>query len=69
MEKKQPPLFAFGHYVSYSGLSDYIKCGKYWELKREMGLPEDPSWWGVGGSAVHRATEVMDREIFARSGR
>lgn len=65
---REAKRWPFGPHVSYSGLSDFIKCPKYWELRREMGLPEDPSWWGVGGSAVHKATEDMDRARFERFG-
>lgn len=65
---REPARKGAGRPTSYSAMSDYIKCPKYFELKRELELPEDSSWWGVGGSAVHAATEEMDRAVFARVG-
>lgn len=53
-----------GH-LSYSALNDYLGCPKYFQLKRLIGLPDRPSWWNVGGHAVHSATEAFDRRIFA----
>lgn len=54
-------------HVSYSSLSDWLKCGKYWQLKRQLKLPERPAMWNVGGHAVHAAIEQYEREM-AREG-
>jgi hypothetical protein len=53
-----------GH-LSYSALSDWLSCGKLYQLKRMLGLPDRPAWWNVGGHAVHSATEAFDRQLFA----
>lgn len=55
-------------HVSYSALSDFLRCGKLYQLKRLVGLPERPAWWNVGGRAVHKATEMYDRQLFAATG-
>lgn len=56
-------------YISFSALSDWIKCSKYWQLKRLLRLPERPAYWNAGGRAVHAATEAHDRAMFALLGR
>lgn len=48
-----------GH-TSHSAISSYIRCGKAFELKK-LGVEETPSWWLLGGSAVHTATEWLDK--------
>lgn len=48
-------------HVSYSSLSDWLKCGKLWQLKRLIGLPERPAMWNVGGHAVHAAIDEYNR--------
>jgi hypothetical protein len=55
-----------GGHISYSAYTDYRDCGKYYQLKRLMSLPEQPAWWNVGGSAVHAATEAFDHYFFAQ---
>jgi hypothetical protein len=59
-----PPHF------SYSSLSSYMQCGKRYFLEKIAHVPELPSWWFVGGSAVHELTELYDRspEKFQESG-
>jgi len=52
-------------HVSYSAFSDLLGCGKYFQLKRLLGLPERPAWWNIGGRAVHQATEAYDRQLYA----
>lgn len=41
---------------------DFLKCGKLWQLKRLLRLPERPAMWNVGGHAVHAAIEEYERE-------
>lgn len=55
-------------HISYSALNDFLQCGKAYQLKRMLQLPERPAWWNVGGHAVHTATEFYDRQRFATSG-
>lgn len=59
-----PPHF------SYSSLSSYLKCGQQYYLEKIAKVPEIPSWWFVGGTAVHTLTEIydLDREKFRESG-
>lgn len=63
----EPPFKPAAH-ISYSALSDWLQCGKMYQLKRRLGLPERPSWWNVGGHAVHAATEAYDRQVYATAG-
>lgn len=55
-------------HVSYSAINDYLSCGKYFQLKRLLGLAEKPAWWNVGGHAVHSATEAYDRQLYTATG-
>lgn len=55
-------------HVSYSALSDWLRCGKYFELKRLLRFPERIAWWSVGGHGVHAATEAYDREVYSSIG-
>lgn len=55
-------------HVSYSALNDFLSCGKYYQLKRLLNLPEKPAVWNGGGRAVHSATEASDRQLFAAFG-
>lgn len=50
-------------HISHSQYSDYLRCGKAYQLKRILGLPESPAWWSIGGKGVHAATEAFDREL------
>jgi hypothetical protein len=60
MEEEDAPPVKVPH-VSYSSLKDYLGCGKYWQLKRLMGLPERPAVWNIGGHAVHAAIDSYNR--------
>jgi len=51
-----PPHF------SYSSLSSYMQCGRRYFLEKIARVPEIPSWWFVGGRAVHTVTEIYDLE-------
>lgn len=53
-------------HVSYSQYTDWLKCGKAYELKRVLGLAESPAWWSIGGKGVHSATESYDRMLLER---
>lgn len=48
-----------GH-ASYSSVDSWLQCGEKYRLTKIEGIKEDPAWWSVGGSAVHRATEWWD---------
>lgn len=47
-------------HVSYSQVNTWLHCGEQYRLTKIVGLPEQPTWWLPGGSAVHHATEVYD---------
>jgi len=42
---------------SFSSFSSWIRCGKAWELERQLEAPSETAWWFVGGSAFHSAAE------------
>lgn len=48
-----------GH-TSHSAINSYLRCGKAYELGK-LGVEELPAWWLIGGSAVHTATEWLDK--------
>lgn len=52
--------FELPQHVSHSALNNYIRCGKAYELGK-LGVKESPAWWLLGGSAVHKATEWIDK--------
>jgi len=47
--------------VSHSQVSGYLRCSKQFELERISQYPAPPAWYFIGGTAVHNATEAMDR--------
>lgn len=56
------------HHISYSAYTEWLECGKRYQLKRMMSLPERPAWWNIGGHAVHSATEAYCRQTHATLG-
>ena len=51
-------------HLSYSQVDTLLSCGEKYRLTRVVGIPEDPAWWLIGGTAVHSATEAWDRGAF-----
>jgi len=49
-------------HISYSSLTTWQECGWKYYLTKVEGEEEDHAVWFTGGSAVHKATEVYDRE-------
>lgn len=49
-------------HLSYSSLSNYIRCGHSYQLTKRYGVQEQPAWWSIGGTAVHSATEELDQK-------
>lgn len=49
-------------FVSKSQVNQYLKCGKQYELERIVKVPTPPTWYFIGGTAVHKATERLDQE-------
>jgi CRISPR/Cas system-associated exonuclease Cas4 (RecB family) len=52
--------FVMPEHTSHSAIASYLRCQKAYELKK-LGVEEVPSWWLLGGSAVHTATEWWDK--------
>jgi CRISPR/Cas system-associated exonuclease Cas4 (RecB family) len=52
--------FLLPKHTSHSAINSYIRCGKAYELGK-LGVEEPPAWWLLGGSAVHKATEWIDK--------
>jgi len=53
--------FQLPQHASHSAISNYLRCGKAYELDK-LGVKEKPAWWLLGGSAVHTATEWLDTD-------
>ena len=51
-------------HVSYSQYHEYVSCGERFRLTRLVGIKEDPAYWFAGGTALHSATEAVDRALF-----
>jgi hypothetical protein len=49
-------------HVSYSSLTTWLDCGWKYYLSRIVQEEETPAWYFVGGSALHKATEIYDKE-------
>jgi hypothetical protein len=47
-------------HVSYSAFTTWLECGWLYFLSRIVDTPETPAIWNLGGSAVHKATELYD---------
>lgn len=68
MTEQEPGIPA---HASFSSLTSYARCPKSWQLERVSRVPQQGGWAGIGGSAVHTATERHDygldtdaRELF-----
>lgn len=55
----------FPLYLSPSQISSLLTCGEQFRLTRMLHVPERPMWAGVGGSTVHKVTEILDLEKYA----
>ena len=52
---------------SFSSFTSWVRCGKSWQLEREIKAPQTPAWYFVGGSAFHEAVEKYLRDEVANS--
>lgn len=60
-ETLAPKPFRLPEHLSFSALSTYSECGERWRLEKAHGI-QGPTWWNtLGGTAVHRVTEMVDR--------
>lgn len=60
-------LSPFPLYLSPSQIKSLLTCGEQFRLNRVEHVPERPMWASIGGSTVHKVTEVIDRELWAAS--
>lgn len=47
-------------YLSFSSLESWLTCGEKYRLEKVVGVAQTPAWYLLGGSAVHKATELLD---------
>lgn len=59
--------FKVPEHVSYSSFTTWLECGYLYFLSRIVEVPEQPAIWNLGGSAVHKATELYDRQEWESS--
>ena len=48
-------------YISHSAMSTWLNCGWSFYLTRIQKVPENPSYWLVGGKSLHECTEWYDQ--------
>lgn len=48
-------------YLSYSSIESFLTCGERYRLQKVVGVVEQKAWYLLGGSAVHEATELIDK--------
>ncbi len=48
------------NYISHSAMSTWLNCGWSYYLSRIQKVPENPSYWLVGGKSLHEGTEIYD---------
>ena len=58
------PDSPFPLYLSPSQVSSLLTCGEQFRLGRLERVPERPMWASIGGSTVHKVTEILDREKY-----
>ena len=54
----------FPRYLSPSQINGLLMCGEQFRLTRLVKAPERPMWAGIGGSTVHKLTELIDLELW-----
>lgn len=60
--------FELPEHVSYSSFTTWLDCGFKYYLSRVEAQRGLPSWWLVGGSALHEASEKWDAKFFEEYG-
>lgn len=55
-------------FLSFSSLESWLTCGERYRLEKVVGVQQTKAWYLLGGSAVHEATEIIDRAYLAREG-
>jgi hypothetical protein len=64
LSEEEVPLFP--PHLSPSSINTLLSCGERFRLEKVVRVPSRPMWGGVGGSVVHKLTEELDREHYAR---
>lgn len=64
LNEEERPLFP--EHMSPSSINSLLTCGEKFRLEKVVRVPSRPMWAGIGGSVVHKMTEELDREWFAR---
>ena len=49
---------------SFSSFTSWMKCGKAWQLERQLQAPQIPAWYFIGGSAFHASVEQFLKEQY-----
>lgn len=49
-------------YLSHSSVNSYLDCSERYRLERIVKVPQENSWWLIGGTAFHTASEYVDRD-------
>lgn len=62
----EPTDSPFPLYLSPSQINSLLTCGEAFRLTRMLKVPERPMWASIGGTAVHRLTEIRDLEEYQR---
>lgn len=57
----------FPDHLSPSQINSLLTCGHKYFLERVARVPSRPMWASIGGSVVHKLTEEMDREFYAKN--
>ena len=53
---------ALPEHISYSSFNTWLECGWKYKLTKLHEVPEKHAVWFTGGSAVHKATELWDKQ-------
>lgn len=64
-DDQEEPLFP--PYMSPSSINTLLTCGEKFRLEKVLRVPSRPMWAGIGGSVVHKLTEELDREWYAKN--
>jgi hypothetical protein len=56
-------------HISHSQITTWLACGWKYFLTRIAGTQESGTWWLVGGSALHEASEAYDRKLWQEQGK
>lgn len=60
-----PSESPFPLHLSPSQIASLMTCGEQFRLTRLLHVPERPNYGSIGGTAVHRMTEDLDRQAWA----